>query len=145
MIAAAWFSPEQLTEAQQSVRRWFQEGGTAGPALAVLAAVAGALFLTHYLSRRQRRRDPSTLRSDPARLFADILKKMNLTRQQRKTLASMARDLRIKHPTVVLLSPVLFERSWTGWKGDGAASTAPDGQARSDLYWQIRSVLFPSG
>ncbi len=145
MIAAAWFSPEQFNEAQQSVRRWFQEGGAIGPVLAVFAVLAGALFLAHLLSGRQRRRDPGVLRSDPAGLFADILKKMNLTAQQRKTLVDMARDLRIKHPTVVLLSPVLFERSWTGWKGDVAESAAPDGQARSDLYWQIRSVLFPSG
>lgn len=97
-----------------AIRDRFATGGSTGRFAAVLAAIA-ALFLVMVLIAWliQRRRQKRVY--NPKALFQDVLRQLPLTVPQRDLLRRLARDLRLEHPTVLLLSPQLFLESANAW------------------------------
>ena len=137
--------PAQLTEVQRAVRDRFQEGGSFTAVMLVLLGVTGVVLAVYYLTLRQRRVKDNTRRASPERLFRDLMGKLDLTSPQRQYLDTMARDLRIKHPAVILLSPELFDRylgEWQAWQHRTADDK--DEQMNPRTAARIRTALFPN-
>ena len=98
----------------QGLRDRFALGGRWGEVISVLLVLAGCVLLLALIHRRQRtagRPEPDS----PPRLFRTLLKGLGLTAQQRSILRGMATDLRLEHPTVMLLSPKLFQEQTAAW------------------------------
>ena len=137
--------PAQLTEIQRSVRDQFQEGGSFLTVMLVLLAIAGVVLAAYCLGLRQRRAGENAQRASPQQLFRDLMDKLDLTLPQRRLLHTIARDLRIKHPAVILLSPDLFDRYVGEWHVRQSRTIVDEGeQMNPRMAAQIRAVLFPN-
>lgn len=137
--------PAQLTEIQRSVREQFQEGGSFLTAMLVLLGITGVVLAAYCLTLRQRRAGEHAQRASPERLFRDLMDKLDLTSPQRQLLDTMARDLRIKQPAVILLSPDLFDRYLGEWHVRQHPMTIDgDEQVNPRMAAQIRAALFPN-
>lgn len=137
--------PAQLTEIQRSVRDQFQEGGSFLTATLVLLGIAGVVLATYCLTLRQRRAGENARRASPEQLFRDLMDKLDLTSPQRQLLDTMTRDLRIKQPAVIVLSPDLFDRYLGEWHVRQRRTTVDeDEQTNPRMEAQIRATLFPN-
>ncbi len=145
-----------LTEIQQAVRDHFQRGGSFRAVLLVLIAIIAAIVIGRELTRRLRRQKLTAPTSHPRRLFRDMQRKLELTAQQRSILDTVAKDLKMEHPSVMLLSPSLFDRCFQLWlihrrrtrpRLDGTEDTEKPHKGRSELHvaGHLRAVLFPDG
>jgi hypothetical protein len=145
VIGAILLQVDGLTGPQRAVRNHFQEGGSIGLVLLVMAAVAGVVLIAYWLTRRQQRSAQKHARiNDPQRLFGDLLQGLALTASQRRLLATVVRELGLKHPSVILLSPTLFERHIDQWRALGRSTGSDvESHAGEDLVAQTRDVLFP--
>lgn len=109
----AAFTP--LTDRMQAIRDHFTASGrwaATGAVLLVLAGCLLALALVHHLRTAAERREPD----NPVRLFRTLLRSLGLTSRQCRILKAMAGDLKLQHPTVILLSPRLFAEQATAWR-----------------------------
>jgi len=136
-----------LTAAQRSVRERFQEGGSGEETLLVLlilaAAVSFAFFLNRVLQRKRTRRRRAL---SPQQLFENLLGKLNLTEAQRKLLSATARDLGLKDPAMILLSPTLFDRHAQQWQNRrGPSGGRTQERHHQEIIAQARRSLFPRG
>ena len=127
-----------LTEIQQAVRDQFQRGGSLSTVLVVVLCVSAAVLLVWVLTRLFRAREGGNLPDNPKQLFHDLLEKLDVSAPQRQVLDRMAKDLRLKQPSTILLSESLFERCAAQWR-TGRAGARGD----QELVCQIRAVLFP--
>lgn len=145
-MAAVQLQATGLTEAQRAVRDHFQEGGSIGSVLLVVGVVAGVILAACWLARRQRRRaQKHAPRDDPDRLFGDLLRGLALTAPQRGLLDTVAKELRLRNPAVILLSPTLFDRHVDQWRAlNHQACDHVDPRADERIVAQVRAVLFPS-
>ena len=109
----------------QGLRDRFVLGGRWGEVIAVLLVLAACALLLALIHRRQRTADRPEPDS-PARLFRTLLKGLGLTARQRRVLRSMATDLRLEHPTVMLLSPQLFQQQAAAWAKTRRDVPAPE-------------------
>ncbi len=149
----------ELTEIQRAVRDQFQKGGSLTALLLVMSGLAAVLLVAYYLTLRQRKAAVDTRHPDPQGLFNDLLNKLDLTPPQRRLLEGVARALRLGQPTVILLSPALFDRYLDQFRarqtgvsgrhqaastpGESARSTTPGPGLESDLIAETHAVLFP--
>ena len=108
---------ESLAQAPwEAVRDHLRRGGSPSTAMYVLLAVlslAALLLIVHRLQERGERQPPV---SDPRGLFRRVLHDLGLNVVERDLLRRMASDLRLENPTVMLLSPTLFERYVRKWR-----------------------------
>lgn len=128
----------QLPDRIEGIKNRFAQGSTfAEIFLAVAVVMAVLLILWTILSGIQaRQRRPV---SNPGSLFRTIMRQLPLTVQQRNFLARIARDLRLEHPTVLLLSPQVFRNHANRWMSLTRNANTPTQQRIA----QIASAMFP--
>jgi len=124
----------------QAVRDQFNRGGTLGSVLIVLACLTGVVLLVYFLNRLEQRSTKSVEPSDAQRLFRDVLARLGLNEGQRQLLEAVAKDLRLKNPTVLLLSERLFDQNVQEW----ARRQKGRSEDREQVVSRMRSRLFPS-
>jgi len=98
-----------LTEIQRAVRDTLSEGGSKMVALLILGVLVGCIALTHWLTKKTNR-SYAKVSSDPRGLFRALLGKLELTKEQKTLLEVTAKQAGIRHPSVLLLSPDLFDQ-----------------------------------
>jgi hypothetical protein len=132
--------PAQLTDVQRAVQEHFQRGGSMLTVLILLAVLTSMIIAVHLLTRRQERRRGAALTDDPMGLFRELLADLHLTTPQRKLLARAAKEARLAHPAVILLSSRVFSQHVESRSADhDRAITHADRQ----LIAQLKETLFP--
>ncbi len=137
MTLAQAVNTADLTATQLAVREHFQEGGSPTTVVSVLALIMVGFGFAYLLSRRFPPKGQETIIDDPARLFRDVITELKLSVPNRRFLLTMARDLRLEHPSAVLLSPMLFDRCLSRWE---KAKTRP--KELTDAARETREELF---
>ena len=127
-----------LSEVQRAVRDQFLRGGSFTSVLIVLLCIVAGVLLAYVLTQMFRVRPKRKRFDSPQQLFNDLLERLNLSAPQRQLLDSMVRDLRLKQPSTILLSEILFDRSLVQWR-DARHGAGADRQ----LVGQVRAALFP--
>ena len=130
----------QLTDVQRAVQEHFQRGGSTWTVLILLAILAGIIMTAHLLTRRQERRRGTVIVSDPMALYRDLLAELDLTKPQCKLLERAAKEARLAHPTVILLSPRVFARHVEARSTSHNRATT---QTDDRLIAQLKKTLFP--
>jgi hypothetical protein len=119
MVKMTGSLPAQFLLAQdplESIQKRFTEGGSLAAALGVLALIVLFLVVLALLQRMQTKRRPESVANDPRKLFNTILRRLDLTVVQRDQARRMVRELRLEHPTFVLLGPEIFRRHAEAWR-----------------------------
>jgi len=98
----------------QGIRDRFAGGGSASAFFEVLLLLAMGLFLL-YLGTVLVQRYRQHRTNDPRRLFHEVLRCLPVNVPQRDLLRRMARELRLDHPTVLVLSPRLLRTHANRW------------------------------
>lgn len=136
---------DALSEVHKAMREQFQRGESILGTLLALLGLASLVALAYALTELQRRRAERLVTcDDPQRLFDDVLDKLELSPAERRTLGTVARDLRLDHPTVILLSETLFDRQVSKWLERRNLSRGSGGSARdAETISAARTRLFP--
>ncbi len=133
-----------LTPTQQAVRDQFQEGGSIGTVLLLVAGLAMMVALAYWLSKQVQHIDSGPARvDDPQRLFEDWLVRLEMPAEQLQFLRAIARDLDLENPATILLSPVRFDRCLDQWPAHRQTSGQVRPRPPTALITQTRSALFP--
>jgi hypothetical protein len=131
-----------LTPLQLAVREHFQQGGSVATiVIGVIAAFLALVALYQLLKRRQAGVESVRI-DDPQRLFKDLLHAIEMPLQQRRLLTRVARDLRLAHPSVLLLSAELFDRYLLQWQSGQGGSGIDQGHGMPALAAAARRSLF---
>jgi len=141
MMVGVLLQTDRLPDFFQAVRAQFNKGGTLGSMLIVLASLTALVLLAYFLNRLEQKATTHTEPSDAQRLFRDLLVRLGLTEAQRQLLDAVAHDLRLKNPTVLLLSESLFDHHVQEWAGRQKVRTTE----REQVVSRMRSRLFPGG
>jgi hypothetical protein len=117
--------------------RFADGGGWADMVLTLLglAVFVGLLFVVFEVQRRIRRKEID----HPRKLFRTLMTQLGLTVRQRDLLRRMARELRIEHPTILLLGPGIYRSYAERWTSQSARQPAT---IHTELD-QLARVLFP--
>ena len=105
----------------------------------VAAAIAIFVLILHFVLYYEKWTAKPRQVNNPARLFSDVLKQLELNAAQRSLLTAMARDLKLESATHMLLSPKLFEQARQKW----TSLVQPDSAAHADELQTIARELFP--
>jgi hypothetical protein len=122
------------------IRDRFADGGTWGDmvlTLSGLAAFVVFLFVVFGVQRRVHRKDID----NPRKLFRTLMTQLGLTVRQRDLLRRMAGDLRLEHPTILLLGPGAYWSYAEQWTSQFARNPTTT-NAELD---QLARALFPQG
>lgn len=133
-----------LSEVQKAVRKHFNEEETPLSVLLILLAMVGIVLLTYLLSKYAGNLHLPEKRNRVQPFYQQMLKKLGVTTPQRRWLERLAVDLQLKQPTMILLSPTLFDRHVCEWKRKGFRhknKLTPSDQAA--FIHRIRNYLFP--
>jgi hypothetical protein len=120
------------------IRDRIAEGGSAVHFLLVLllfAAGWGALYLYARIRAHVARRAAN----HPGRMFREVLSSLALSVPQRDILTRMAHELRLPHPTVLVLSPREFRTHANRWMSVARRANTST-RAQVD---QLAATLFP--
>lgn len=123
-----------------AIKERFSTGGSAGKfflVIGLLLLAVATLALLATLARRWRARKIY----NPRRLFLEVLRSVPLTVPQRDLLRRIARDLRLPHPTVLLLSPHIFTVHANAWM---SASRNATPSMRTRLDGLQRAIYAPA-
>lgn len=150
MIDQLLAQAERLNPMQQSVRLQFQEGGSAlGVVLTILLITAAVWFAWAWSRRAERNRRPGA-GLDAAGVFAETLRRLDLVSTHKELLTRAALTSKLKHPSVLLLCPSLFDR-YVGDDGSPSqvgsstpnARCAPKSSRVDRTLSELRAYLFP--
>ncbi len=135
---------------QRAVQSQFQKGGSWISALLVILAIAAFVILVSWLTRIQRKFQRKVghgpQRSDSQRIFTHLVCNLGLNVPQRQLLESVARDLRLPHPTVLLISETLFDRMVDEWSRRAVHESRKSSDPNTiQLVARTKSRLFPEG
>lgn len=120
------------------IRDRFADGGTWGEmvlAILGLAAFVAFLFVVFGVQRRVHRKEID----NPRKLFRTLITQLGLTVRQRDLLRRIAGDLRLEHPTILLLGPSIYWSHAEQWTGRFSRNPTA-AQAEFD---QLARTLFP--
>jgi hypothetical protein len=134
----------QIQEFQKALQRQFETSWSVHAGLIVAAFFTVVVLLVWYLSRRESRVAETTQHGDPQKLFRALLQRLPLATSQRQWLSAIARDLKLAHPTMMLLSPALFQQTFEQWQAQRASAAGRAGPHDSHIYAQVQAALFPS-
>ena len=140
----------QFEDWQRAVRNQFQYGGSWTSVFVVLLSLVAIIVLVGWLSRIQNRSQQSAANSprnsDPQRLYAHLLSNLGLSVPQRQLLESVARELRLPHPTILLISETLYDQCVEQWtRRAGGAAVEADRATTLLILTRTRNRLFPEG
>ena len=135
---------------QRAVRDQFQYGGSWISVFLVLLSLAALVILVGWLSRIQNKlqqgNESVPRNSDPQRLYTHLLNNLGLSVPQRQLLESVARDLRLTHPTTLLISETLYDHCVEQWtRRAGSATAEADRTTTRQIFIRTRNRLFPEG
>ncbi|MBI4717823.1 MAG: hypothetical protein HY763_08475 [Planctomycetes bacterium] len=134
----------RLADFQRAVRNQFAEGGTVLDVVAIAGFLAAIVLLVYYFDRRQQRGRQPVQPNRPFDLYRDLVRRIPLTVAQREFLTGLAKDLRLPQPTVILLSPALYDQAVAQWQARPAhAAPSRSGAGPSPVPAATRRVLFP--
>lgn len=133
----------QLNDTLEAIRDQFRRGGSFTALLIIAAVILVALCTVYVLTRRQYRAAHPLRTIDPEGVFRRALQGLPLTAGQRRMLMTLASDLQIAHPTVVLLSPSELSRCARSWRERHPGHVGDDA-ALERLLHEVAPVLFPS-
>jgi hypothetical protein len=141
---------DRLTEFQRSVREQFQKGGSIVEVVLVIALFVALVIGAAWWSRRLERRRKPGADVTPGELFEAVMTTLKLSTPSRKRLREAARAAHLKHPTVLLLSPRVFDRCLAPRRAAvdetkqaaGVVRSAPKNTFDRELL-ELRSFLFP--
>jgi hypothetical protein len=134
----------ELTDVLRGVQRHFERGGTVGSVAAVILLLAALVLVVRLLARRGHSVQADRGRSDPQRLFRDVVARLPLTPPQRKSLMTMSKELRLAQPAVLLLSRVVFDRKVRTWQGRLKGRVPAGNTSTHEGHFAgIRAALFP--
>jgi len=139
MIPAVLGQMQRFEELRQALTREFNDNGSTTEILIVLLALAGLVALTWYLQRWQQGPKKVTEPFDAQALYAELLGKLDMPDDQRQLLETVAKDLRLPNPAVILISRRLFDENLLAWQAQ-RRSGPPTGDV---LPGRIRQRLFP--
>ncbi len=133
-----------LNPAQRAVWAYFQEGGSAVVAAGVLLVIVFAVAVSWWLNRRIEPPERREEVADPWKVFNGLQRAMELQTMQRNLLRSVAKELRLPNPSVLLLSPSLFDRYVDRWQALAALHAAAEDERaeREMVVVQVRAALF---
>lgn len=134
-----------LTEIQRAIRDHFQHGGSTTAVLMVLATIFCILIGAVVASRLQEWFFGTGRRDDPQRLYQDLLRRLKLTTRHRTILQRMGEDRVLRHPTIILLSPTLYQRHADRWRASASAARRDVAPPTENELKAIKKALFPSG
>ncbi|MFQ5590537.1 MAG: hypothetical protein ACE5HE_05190 [Phycisphaerae bacterium] len=135
----------QLPPVLRGVREHFQHGGSTVVALLIVVGIGALTLTTFWLARWVRRQGEACSRvDDPARLFSELLDNLGLSNSQRRVLMGIAGELRLAHPTTMLLSPTLFDHYVDKWLIARRTQSDVGDNRRARTVSQVRSALFPT-
>ena len=134
-----------LTEIQRAIRDHFQQGGSTTAVLMVLLAIFCIFTGAVVASRAQEWFLGNGRRDDPQRLYQELLRGLKLTTRHRTILQRMGEDRLLRHPTIILLSPTLYQRHADQWRTSASASRRDLAPPTEDELKAIRKALFPKG
>jgi hypothetical protein len=120
------------------IRDRFADGGTWGEMILTLlglAAFVAFLFVAFGIQRRVCRKEID----NPRKLFRTLMTQLGLTVRQRDLLRRMAGDLRLAHPTILLLGPGPYWSHAERWTSQFARKPTA---IRAELD-QLALALFP--
>jgi|GEM_PF-5976644 len=110
-------SDNTLPFVQQAMHDQFQKGGTYGSVALTIAGLAAMVVMVYALQRwydaTHHGKDES---SHPIRLFRELLRRMNVSQQEREMITQIARDQRCKNPAALLISDRLFDEYTGAWR-----------------------------
>jgi len=127
---------EQLREA---LSREFSSNGSALEIGIVVAALFGLIAVAWMLQRWQQKPRSDTGPFDSKQLFQELLGKLDMPEDQVQLLTTMAKEMRLPNPTVLLISRRLFDENLLTWQAQRKESQ-PVGDV---LPGRIRQRLFP--
>ncbi len=120
----------------------FEKGGDIQNFLLVLLGVVALFVILAIVHRIQRGGISATTPNSPLRLFKTTITELGLSVRQRDFLGRVATDINLAHPTMMLLSPTLFDREldrW--WEIRGGMSERARNNARK-MANSVRETLF---
>jgi len=97
-----------------AVKDRFSTGGSTGKFVFVVGLLLLMVLLLALISTLLRRWQKRKV-YNPKRLFLDVLRTTPLTVPQRDLVRRIARDLRLPHPAILLLSPRIFTENANAW------------------------------
>lgn len=100
----------------RGIRDRFAEGGSSSEVLLALFGVAMLLVLAYAIVEFRKRRSRALY--SPDRVFEQLLREIISSHQQRHLLRRIARERKLPHPAVLLLSADLLESHANQWMGD---------------------------
>jgi hypothetical protein len=75
-----------------------------------------------------------------------LIQKLPLATSQRQWLTTMAQELKLPQPSVILFSRSLLEQSYEQWVSRRAADSGQAGEPSDrHVFAQVRAALFPHG
>ncbi len=134
-------SDDRMPEFYRAVREQFNQGGTLGSILIVLAALMGLVVLVYVLNRLEQKSTKQATPMDSQSLFRDLVSRLDLSETQREWLLELVKDMPVENPTVLLLSEQLFDNHVREWQGSRRGARPESEKAIS----KVRARLFPGG
>ena len=149
-MIGAFAQIESFNAMQRSVREHFQEGGSVAGVLLALVTITGVLCLAYLWTRQIERGTNPDVRLNEYGLFRRVVGRLELDAEGKQLLLAVARKSGLKHPSVLLLSPSLFDRYVVGAMSVEEATLSskslvqrPAGSHRSESLEVLRDQLFP--
>lgn len=134
----------ELDQIVKSIRQEFQTGGSVTAMLLVLLGIVALVMITYWLTRRQEQHAQPSVLDDAHALFESLLGHLPLSDPQRHFLRSVARELKLEQPSVLLVSRQLYHRHVREWQEKNGQSGHPDRHSGPPaVAAETARVLFP--
>lgn len=138
----ALLQSDALPKFYRALEKQFHREDT-GSSMLIVVGVLAALIAIVYWASRIDRRPPAPVETDhPGRVFRDALHRLGFSPAQQRTLEAFARDTKLAHPAVLLLSERLFNEHATKWHSVRNASTV---DPEAETLRKAKTRLFPTG
>lgn len=143
---ALLFQDTEFLEKLRQLGEPVRTGGSFPKVVLVLVGLLGVLVLAYFLGKLQEILRKPMVHNEPLDLYTDLLRRLRLSRPDRRLMRQLARDLGLPHPTVLLISESLFDRYVLQWqKSRHRGGEAGSGAVTEDKWSGIRAKLFPVG
>lgn len=135
---------------QRAVRNQFRHGESVGSFLLgvgiLVAIVVAVLVIARLQSRWNDRQETAQEDSHPQRLYTHLICALGFQAAQRQLLEALAKASTLSHPSALLMSEALFDRSVSEWKIQaGEADIDSEQVGDPQALAAVRSRLFPEG
>ncbi len=143
-MMASGGTPYNWDDFCRTLRNQFGQAVSPGTLLLVFGSIVGIVLLLYGLSKLQEALRRPAAPNDATRLYRLLLQRIGLPRAARRLLLQMAEELKLPHPSVLLLSETAYDRTAEQWrKRRSSAGNFKERQAQDRSILQARQALFP--